>query len=235
LATWQRKPSLVAESFRAALTSILFSGQNGDRPRVIVFTSPNPGEGKSTVVSNLGIALAEINQRVLLIDGDLRKPRLQEIFSLPAQTGLSDLLRQRQPFNGTPVEGLVVETGVPGLYVLPSGKESGASTTLLYSPRVGELLQLLRQNFDTILIDTPPMLHIPDARVLGRLADAVILVVRANRTTRDATRAAYQRLAEDGTQVLGTILNDWNPKRAPGYGYYRYYDRYYRNYYGAKS
>ena len=235
LATWQRKPSLVAESFRAALTSILFSGQNGDRPRVIVFTSPNPGEGKSTVVSNLGIALAEINQRVLLIDGDLRKPRLREIFSLSGQTGLSDLLRQKQPMNGLPVEGLVVETAIPGLHVLPSGTQSAASTNLLYSPRMAELLQLTRHHFDTILIDTPPMLHIPDARVLGRLADAVILVVRANRTTRDATRAAHQRLAEDGTPVLGTILNDWNPKRTPGYGYYRYYDRYYRRYYGEKS
>lgn len=234
LATWQRKPSLVAESFRATLTSILFSGQNGDRPRVIVLTSPNPGEGKSTVVSNLGIALAEINQRVLLIDADLRKPRLRSIFCLTAPSGLSDLLRQKQPLNGGPVEGLVSETEVPGLFVLPSGSESAASTNLLYSPRMGELLQLLRHHFDTILIDTPPMLHIPDARVLGRLADAVILVVRANRTTRDATRAAYQRLAEDGTPVLGTILNDWNPKRTPGYGYYRYYDRYYRRYYGSK-
>ncbi len=235
LATWQRKPSLVAESFRATLTSILFSGQDGDRPRVVVLTSPNPGEGKSTVVSNLGIALAEINQRVLLIDGDLRKPRLRGIFSLTAQSGLSDLLRQKQPLNGNPLECLVVETSVPGLYVLPSGSESAASTNLLYSPRMGELVQLLRHHFDTILIDTPPMLHIPDARVLGRLADAVILVVRANRTTRDATRAAYQRLAEDGTPVLGTILNDWNPKRTPGYGYYRYYDRYYRRYYGSQS
>jgi succinoglycan biosynthesis transport protein ExoP len=235
LATWQRKPSLLAESFRATLTSILFSGQNGDRPRVIVFTSPNPREGKTTVVSNLGIALAEISQRVLLIDGDLRKPRLPEIFSVPNDSGLTDLLRQKQSLDGQPLDGMVLETGVPGLYLLPSGTKSTGASNLLYSPRMAELLQRLRRDYDAILIDTPPMLQIPDARVLGRLADAVILVIRAAETTRDAAQAARQRFAEDGTPVLGTILNDWNPRYAPGYGYYRYYDRYYRRYYTDKS
>ena len=230
LVTWQRKPSLLAESFRATLTSILFSGQNGDRPRVIVLTSPSPKEGKTTAVSNLGIALAEINQRVLLIDGDLRKPRLAEIFSLPNQWGLADLLRKTQPVDGLPIEAAALQTAIPGLFLLPSGPEALGATNLLYSPRMPELLHRLRQKFDTILIDSPPMLQIPDARVLGRLADAVILVIRASLTTRDSAQAARQRFAEDGTPVLGTILNDWNPKRSPAYGYYKSYDRYYRHY-----
>ena len=230
LVTWQRKPSLLAESFRATLTSILFSGQDGDRPRVIVLTSPSPKEGKTTAVSNLGIALAEINQRVLLIDGDLRKPRLAEIFSLPNQWGLADLLRKTQPVDGLPIEAAALQTAIPGLFILPSGPEALGATNLLYSPRMPELLHRLRQKFDTILIDSPPMLQIPDARVLGRLADAVILVIRASLTTRDSAQAARQRFSEDGTPVLGTILNDWNPKRSPAYGYHKYYDRYYRHY-----
>ncbi len=237
LVTWQRKPSLIAESFRATLTSILFSGHDGHRPHVILFTSPNPKDGKTTAVSNLGIALAEINQRVLIIDGDLRKPRLPEIFALPNKWGLSDLLRKKQPVDGLPIEAAVLETGVPGLFLLPSGPEAPGASNLLYSPRMPELLQRLRLKFDTILIDSPPMLQIPDARVLGRLADAVILVIRAAHTTRDAAQAARQRFAEDGTPILGTILNDWNPKRAAGYGYYRYYRYYdyYRHYYADKS
>ena len=103
-----------------------------------------------------------------------------------------------------------------------------------------ELLQKLRKEFETIFIDTPPMLQIPDARVLGRMVDRVILVVRAGKTTRDAAMAARQRFSEDGTQMLGTILNDWNPKRSPN-GYYGTHNGYYyghagyNGYYGAKQ
>jgi capsular exopolysaccharide synthesis family protein len=226
-----QKHSVLAESFRAALTSILFSGQNGNRPRVIVLTSPSPGEGKTTVVANLGEALAEVNKRVLLIDGDLRKPRLHEIFETERERGLSDLLRDPAPL-AEAVNGSVRETRVANLFLLPSGAESAASTNLLYSERMAALLELMEKEFDTVLIDTPPVMQIPDARILGRLADAVILVLRAGKTSRDAALAVRERLAEDGTRVLGAILNDWDPKRAGGgrygygYGYERY--RYYR-------
>ena len=96
---------------------------------------------------------------------------------------------------------------------------------MLFSKQMPGLLKDLGKQFDSILIDTPPMLQMPDARVLGRLADAVLLVIRAGHTTRDAAMAARQRFDEDGTPVLGTILNDWNPKTS-GVGYYKYY-RYY--------
>ena len=116
------------------------------------------------------------------------------------------------------------------------GVATAAAMTLLYGAQMPEMLKQLRQQFDTILIDTPPMLQIPDARVLGRLSDRVILVIRAGRTTRDAAQAAFQRFQEDGTNVLGTILNDWNPKHAPS-GYYGYYNGYYKGYknYYSKS
>jgi capsular exopolysaccharide synthesis family protein len=229
LSTWQRNPSAVAESFRATLVSILFSGENGSRPRVMVVTSANPSEGKSTVVSNLGIAVAEVNQKVLLIDADLRKPRLHDVFNLKNDNGLSDLLRSKENLSAV-LAGAIQETHVPDLYVMTSGSSTSAATSLLYSNRMPELLKHLRSEFETIFIDTPPMQQIPDARVLGRLVDCVIIVVRAGKTTRDAAMAARQRFSEDGTRMLGTILNDWNPKRSPngyygsnGKGYYGYY------------
>ncbi len=229
LVTWQRKPSMVAESFRAALVSILFSGENGNRPRTLVVTSCSPAEGKSTVVSNLGIAVAEVNQKVLLIDADMRKPRLHDIFDFKNDRGLSDLL-QSTGSSATLPQGIIQETNVSNLWVLTSGKSTAAATSLLYSGRMPQLLKTLRSEFQTIIVDTPPMLQIPDARVVGRMVDRVIMVVRAGKTTRDAIIAANQKFSEDGTKVLGTILNDWNPKQSPG-GYYGYHDGYYNSYY----
>ena len=224
LATWQRKPSVIAESFRATLVSILFSGENGNRPRVLTMTSAGPAEGKSTVVSNLAIALAEVKQKVLIIDADLRKPRQHDIFDLPNDKGLTDILLSREPLDALP-EGVIQQTMMPELFVLTAGSRSSTASSLLYANRMGELLAALRKEFDTILIDTPPMLNIPDARVLGRISDRVILVVRSGKTTRDAALAAWQRFREDGTPMLGTILNDWNPKRSPN-GYYGHYNGY---------
>jgi succinoglycan biosynthesis transport protein ExoP len=208
LVTWERKLSTVAESFRAVLTSVILAGENGIRPRVLVVSSPNPGEGKTTVAANLAIALSEIDQRVLLIDADLRRPRLHEIFGLENEVGLAAILGGRATVWGS--NGPVEVTHIPGLHVLPGGSSAETAPTLLYSPRMAELLRTVRVQFDTILIDAPPVLRMPDARVLGRLADSVILVVRAHRTTRDAAALACQRFAEDGTFVLGAVLNDWN-------------------------
>ncbi|MBZ5586325.1 MAG: polysaccharide biosynthesis tyrosine autokinase [Acidobacteriia bacterium] len=225
LVTWQKGPSMLAESFRSTLASILYAGENGSRPRVIALTSASPREGKTTVASNLALALAEIGRRVLLIDGDLRKPRLHEIFKVPNAWGLSDLLNGTKPPEGS--EAMVAGTGCRDLYVLPAGSVASSISNLLHSPRALELLQRMRQEFDMVIIDTPPMLHLPDARVLGRLADGVILVVRSARTTKETAAAAGQRLAEDGTRVLGTVLNEWDPRKTRHgryeYGYRPYY------------
>jgi len=224
LVTWNRKLSMLAEAFRTTLTSLLFSGHNGSQPRLIVLTSPSPSEGKTTVTINLAIALAEINRRVLLIDADMRRPRLQDLFGLGAGPGLADLLREKTSTTGLTTDQVICPTAVPGLYVMRSGRNSGVVSNLLHSSRLPELLQQLRNEFDTVVIDTPPVLHISDARVIGRLADAVLLIVRAGRTTRDAAMMVKQRFGEDGTQILGTILNGWDPKHET-YGYrYRYYN-----------
>ncbi len=224
LATWKRKPSLLAECARTTLISILLPSQNGDCPRVVVLTSPSPGDGKTTVACNLSIAMAEIGRKVLLIDGDLRRPRLHKVFGVANSWGLSDVLWADNPLETVPISHLVRETEVSGLSLLPGGSCGVTPSNLFYSPRMSRLLGRLRAEFDMIMIDATPMIHLADARVLGRLADGVILVVRAGQTTTDSALFASQRFAEDGTRVLGTVLNSWDPKTSRGYGYGSYRD-----------
>jgi len=163
---------------------------------------------------NLSIAIAEIGRKVLLIDGDLRRPRLHKVFSTANSGGLSDVLWAEGSLETAPLSDLVRETEVSGLWLLPAGSCGVTPSNLFYSPRMSRLLRRLRTEFDMILIDAPPMIHLADARVLGRLADGVILVVRAGQTTTESALLATQRFAEDGTHVLGTVLNSWDPKLA---------------------
>jgi capsular exopolysaccharide synthesis family protein len=128
-----------------------------------------------------------------------------------------------------------METLVPGLSVMPSGPAVSNAANLLYSPRLAEMIRAIRSEFDFILIDTPPMLQIADARIIGQHCDSVILVVRAGKTTRDTARAAKLKFQQDGTPILGSILNDWIPGQN-GYGYdAKYYDRYAKYYSGRKE
>jgi capsular exopolysaccharide synthesis family protein len=224
LVTWRHKPSSIAESFRSTLFSILFAAENSVKPKVLMLTSAGPSEGKSTVASNLAVAISEVGQRILLIDADLRRPRQHEIFKMENESGLSNLLRRRTELNGDiSLGGLIRESSIPGLFVLTSGPPASAATNLLYSSYFPEFLNYVRDQFDVVLIDTPPMLQIPDARIVGRSADKVIMVVRAGYTTRDAALAARQRFSEDGTEILGTILNDFDPKSS-GSGHHGYYN-----------
>ena len=220
LVTWQRQGSLIAESFRAVLTSIMFSEQ---RPRVVVISSANPSEGKTTVSTNLSIALSEISQRVLLIDADMRRPRLHRLFDLKNDKGLSELLLSKHALKTSEVVAAVRESWIPGLHILTSGPWAANASTLLYSARLPEIIEITRQSFDTVIIDSPPMLHIADARLLAKHSDSVLLVLRAGKTTRTAGSMAIQKFVADGSTILGTILTDWNPDQN-GYGYdYKYY------------
>jgi polysaccharide biosynthesis transport protein len=221
LTTKNQSNSPMAEAFRATMASILFSSDsNTGSPQAIVVTSPSPSEGKTTIACNLGIALAEINFRVLLLDADMRIPRLHGIFDIDNSWGLSNLLQDRLPIKDYLPEQLAVETDIPGLFVLPSGSARTNLSNLLYSPRLLELLNRCRCDFTAILIDAPPVLSVPDARILSRAADSVVLVFRAPTTTRDEASAAMKCLEEDGTPILGTILNDWDP-HTTGYASYR--------------
>jgi succinoglycan biosynthesis transport protein ExoP len=224
LATWKRKPSLLAECTRTTLTSILLPNQNDEGPRVIVLTSPCPGEGKTTVACNLSVAVAEIGRKVLLIDGDLRRSRLHTVFGVADDWGLGDILQANTPLETLPLSHLTRATEIPGLHLLPGGRCGETPANLFYSPRMSALLTRLGKEFDMILIDAPPMIHLADARVLGRLADGVILVVRAGQTTTESAVFASQRFVEDGTRVLGTVLNSWDPRSDRRYGYGSYDD-----------
>ncbi len=205
--------SLVAESFRAALTSILHAGTGRLPPQVLVVTSASPGEGKTSVTSNLAVSFAEIHHRVLVIDADLRRPRLHEVFNVPNRWGLTNLLQRSESLQSCPFESMARETAVPGLYVLPSGPAVPSATSLLHSRRTAELLDRVKREFDTVLIDTPPVLDVADARVLGPLSNGVILVVRAGSTKRDAAGMSAERICRDGGRLLGAILNFWRGEK----------------------
>jgi Mrp family chromosome partitioning ATPase len=136
-------------------------------------------------------------------------------------------LREQTPVDDYPKETLVRKTDIPNLSLLVSGPGAVSVASLLHSDRMPHLLGRLRSEFDVVLIDSPPMLQLADARVVGRLSDGVILVIRAGKTSQDAATAAVQRFTEDGTRVLGTILNDWNPKKATPGQSYKYGHSYY--------
>ena len=211
LITWHRKPSLMAEAFRAALTSILFVGENGSRPRVVVLTSANAADGKTTVSTNLAIAMAEVRGKVLVIDGDLRRPRLHQLFGIENDRGLADPAERNLLWKMRRSPKTFARQAYPGLNVLTSGTPTLTAANLLHSPNLAELFVRLKQQYDMILVDTPPMLQIADARLLGRCADAVVLVARAGHTTRDAILGRpISDFREDRIHVLGHNSNDWD-------------------------
>ena len=149
-------------------------------------TSPGPAEGKTTVASNLSIAIAEMGRRVLFIDGDLRQPKLHKIFGSSNARGVSDVLLADTQLETLPLNQLVLETRITGVSLLPSGTRTNNISQLLHSPRMEALIARLRTEFDMVIIDAPPMMHLADARLLGGLSDGVVLVVRAGHTMREA-------------------------------------------------
>jgi capsular exopolysaccharide synthesis family protein len=139
-----------------------------------------------------------------------------------------------QPFSVSTFRDAIQPSSIPKLSVMPSGGSRHNVSSLLYSDRLPELIQMARNEFDMVIIDTPPMVNISDARMLARYSDGLILVLRSSVTTRDAALLAKQRFVDDGVNILGTILNAWNPN-TPGYGYYRYYYAGYYHYYGKPT
>jgi succinoglycan biosynthesis transport protein ExoP len=232
------QPSLLKESFRAALTSILFSTRSSrratagglrSRGRVFVVASGDMAEGKTTIATNLGIASAERKHNVLLIDADLRRPRLHDRFQLSNERGLAELLRipdSAVTLDDADIESFVQLTRIPNLSVLTSGASGSVSPEVLYSANLSALLQRLERRFDLIFIDAPPMLLYSDARILGKLSDGLVMVVRANKWRRDELSAVYQTLMQDQIPLLGTILNDWKMDSGQARVYERHYGEY---------
>ena len=213
------------QAYRNATFSILLS-DSGKRTRTYVVSSPTAGEGKTTVTSNLGVALSKSKLRVVLIDGDLRKPSLHKAFGVPSGFGLRNILRGEVALDATPVASYAKRTNVPNLFVIPCGSGSEDIVGLLHSSYMGDLLTRLSHDFDIILIDTPPVLHMADARIFAGQSDGVIAVFRAGYTDREQAAAARDLFEHDGVRLIGTILNDFDPAREGKPGYYESYYRY---------
>ena len=209
--------SMASEAFRVLRTNLRFAGV--DRPlQTILITSPAPSEGKSLTVANLGAALAQAGERVILVDADLHRPRLHRLFGLRNNRGITSALLEEHP----DPDGLLQDTTVPGLQVLTSGPLPPNASELLGSAHMRELLSQLSRQADVLLLDSPPATALADAAVLATQTDGVLLVLDAGNTRREAARRASEALGRVNARVVGAILNRL-PTSGGGYYYYYYY------------
>ncbi len=218
-----RQPkSSVAECCRAIRTNLLF--MSPDKPfKTLVVTSSGPQEGKSTTCIFLGVAMAQSGNRVLLLDTDMRRPRLHKAFGVPSDVGISSLVVGE----GT-LDTAVKSTEVPNLFVLPCGPIPPNPAELLHTQAFAELLKAAGERYDRIILDSPPLNAVSDSAVLATQCDGVVLVLRAGKTNRESARRALRSLAGVQAQMYGAILNDLDVMDV------RYRDTYmnYRGYYG---
>lgn len=224
-ATWTQEDLSVAESFRATMISLIRVAGKKRKNLVSIVTSAEPGDGKTTVVSNLGIALSEASNSILLIDADFRRSSLHKIFSLSNDRGISNILNDPRPISEIPVEEFIQPTGVAGLFLLSSGGVIDNISAVLQSQRFEETIKVLKTLFAVTLIDTPPALLFADARMLGRHSDGAVVVVRAEKTSADNAASALRALVQSGVPVLGTILNGWKSGKKNAGEYFNYYNR----------
>jgi capsular exopolysaccharide synthesis family protein len=216
-----RSAGAVAEAYAILQTNIAFSRPE-EHIKVLALTSALPGEGKTTTAVNLALTLCQRGLSVCLIDADLRRPQLHEIFHIAREPGLSEVLRGLQTFGGAyrPVE---IGDGHQ-LAVLTAGAHCGNAPALVGSTRMRTLLSELRERFDLVILDTPPVNILTDAALLGVNADGVIVVVRAGSTDAAALHYAMEQLNHVRAPALGIVLNDVDLKRFGAYdGAYRYY------------
>ena len=226
LVTQSRPQSQMAESYRALRTSLLLSSL-GSPPKVILVTSAMPQEGKTTTSINCAIVLAQKGTRVLLIDADLRRPGIHKALGMGPRNGLSNVLTGsadiQQSITRSPV--------IPSLFVLPAGTAPPNPAELLASANMRELVDSLRDHYDHIVIDTPPTLSVTDAVVLSTRADAVVLVIRSGKTTKQALRRARELLVRVNAKVTGVLLNAVDLSSPDYYYYYEYQGKYGGRYY----
>lgn len=214
----------IAENYRAIRTNILFSS---DRPvKKIVVTSTGPSEGKTTTAINIAEVLARAGDKTLIIDADMRRPRIHKNINLDGdEKGISNYLTG----NAT-IEEIIHKTPIETLFVIPAGPIPPNPVEILNSPRLKELLEAVSNKFDRIIIDTPPVIAVTDAAILARLADGVVFVVHGGRAHRDIVKRGINGLMKVGGHIFGVILNNVNIYRASYYDYYYY--NYYRYAYG---
>jgi capsular exopolysaccharide synthesis family protein len=202
LVTLREPDAPASEAYRALRTNLAFVGL--DRPlRTVLLTSPGAEEGKSTVLANLAVTMAQTERKVLVVDCDLRRPALHEVFGLGNDAGLTTLLldpakRTQPPFQSTEV---------PGLQVLTSGPLPPRPADMVGSRRMEDLITWLAEQADIVLFDAPPVNAVTDATILATRMDGVLLVVRQRRTRRDAVQEARDRLMRVNARLIGAVLN----------------------------
>jgi capsular exopolysaccharide synthesis family protein len=221
-------PNNFAESFRSIRTNVLFSStdQGG---RLVVITSSTPGEGKTTVSTNVAVALAQAGHRVLLIDADMRKPRIHQVFEAGLTPGLSNLLVG----NATASEA-IYESSTSGLWIMPAGTHPPNPAELLGSKRFRDFAAFLMQYFDWVIVDTPPVMAVTDASLAAHLAHGVLFVVGSEMTSRRIAQRAVEQLEMGQARFLGAVLNRVDLQHN-AYYYSRYYRADYGSYYGPSS
>ncbi len=226
LITHHDPKSVVSEAYRGIRTNLSFGALGGDR-RVVLVTSSNPGEGKSLTSSNLAVTLAQGGHRTVLVDADFRKPRIHKIFKMDNAMGLTNSLGSGR----VPVDEVLRSTPVEGLSLLTSGPIPPNPSELLGSLRMREVLQQLRDKFDFVVFDSPPVNFVTDASVLAQYVDSTVLIVHAGETRFRTVQRAVEQLRAVGANLSGVILNNVDIHR--GGGSYRYYYQYgyaYRQY-----
>ena len=221
LITQVRPQSQMAESYRALRTSLLLSNL-GAPPKVIMVTSALPQEGKTTTSINTAVVLAQKGVRVLLIDADLRRPSIHKTLGMGPRSGLSNVLT-----GSTTLEQAITRTTIlPNLFILPAGTPPPNPAELLASANMRSMLDQLSEQYDHIVVDTPPTLSVTDAVVLSPRADAVVLVIRSSQTTKQALRRARDILAQVNAKVVGVLLNAVDLSSPDYYYYYEYQGKY---------
>jgi capsular exopolysaccharide synthesis family protein len=214
-------------------TGIQFSAVDAPEHSVIMVTSPNPSEGKSLTVGNLGVVMAQAGKNVLIIDADLRRPRQHQIFSVSKNQGLTNLMLE---YNVNENEAATLSlfkkfiqrpsSVASGLHILPSGPIPPNPSELLGSAKMRALLRKLSSQFDMIILDSPPALAVTDAVLMSTQTDGVLVVLDAGRTKKAHLQQVNELLNEVGARVIGTVLNRLSP-RGDGYYYYYYYQNAY--------
>lgn len=211
----------VAEACRSIRTNLLFMSPERPLKRLVV-TSGGPREGKTTTVIDMGIVMAQSGASVVLIDTDMRRPRLHKAFGVPGEVGLSSLI-----LGEASIDDALKTTEVPGLSILPCGPIPPNPAELLHTERFEAILSELGERFDRIILDSPPLGAVADAKVLSVITDGTLLVAKSHQTTKDMLAQAAGAILDVNGRILGVVLNQVDlEKREYGYYYYQYYRQY---------
>ena len=223
LITHEDPKSPISEAYRSLRTSLMYSKTDNNQCRVILVSSSGPGEGKTTTIANLAITYANLGKKVILIDSDLRKPVIHKIFKIDKSPGITSFLSE----NKNDISKIINSTNVNNLDVLSSGVTPPNPSELLDSSRFRDLLENLKQKYDVILFDTPPLIAVTDAFILMKHISNFVLVVRAGVTQKLALDRVVTNLNQAGFKETGIVLNDLKESHSYGAGYYYNYYQYY--------